>query len=176
MSRSTPNFSLEVEGVKGFCPAGEHWAEQNIIAKKIPVLACEGPCIRGEIARLAANMVAQEEPYARCCYAEVFLVPHSTMARGAKGADKTIMIDGCFLKCLGRVLKNLVDEEKMIHIDTLPLYKKYTDVFLMDDVPEAERKAVARQVADKILAMLKEENEPKPNSERSATFAGAPDP
>jgi hypothetical protein len=27
----------------------------------------------------------------------------------------------------------------------------------MDDVPEAERKQVARQVADKILARLKEE-------------------
>jgi hypothetical protein len=27
----------------------------------------------------------------------------------------------------------------------------------MDDVPEAERKAVARQVADKILAMLKKD-------------------
>ena len=32
--------------------------------------------------------------------------------------------------------------------------EKYTDVFLMDDVPEDERKAVARQVADKIIPML----------------------
>jgi hypothetical protein len=39
----------------------------------------------------------------------------------------------------------------------LPLYKKYTDIFLMDDVPEPERKEVARQVADKIIAMLKHE-------------------
>lgn len=70
------------------------------------------------------------------------------------------MIDGCFLKCVGRILKNLVDEEKIVHIDALSLYKKYTDVFLMDDVPEVERKEVARQVADKILAMLKEEKEP----------------
>jgi hypothetical protein len=46
----------------------------------------------------------------------------------------------------------------MIHIDALPLYKKYTDIFLMDDVPEEERKAVARQVADKIMGMLREEN------------------
>jgi hypothetical protein len=37
------------------------------------------------------------------------------------------------------------------------LYKKYTDIFSMDDVPEEERKAVARQVADKIIARLKEE-------------------
>ena len=32
---------------------------------------------------------------------------------------------------------------------------KYNDLFLMDDVPEADRKAVARQVANKILATLK---------------------
>jgi uncharacterized metal-binding protein len=104
-------------------------------------------------------MVAKEEPYARCCYAEVALVPHSSMAQWVKEAEKIIMIDGCFLKCVGRILKNLVDEEKIVHIDALPLYKKYTDVFFMDDVPEAERKKVARQVADKILVMLKEKNE-----------------
>jgi uncharacterized metal-binding protein len=74
-----------------------------------------------------------------------------------KGAEKSVMIDGCFLKCHGRVLKKLVAEETVVHIDALPLYKKYTDVFLMDDVPEDERKAVARQVADKIIAKLKQE-------------------
>ncbi len=79
------------------------------------------------------------------------------MAHWAKEAEKSIMIDGCFLKCHGRVLKNLVGEDKVVHIDALPLYKKYTDIFLMDDVPEEERKAVARQVADRILVMLKEE-------------------
>ena len=110
---------------------------------KIPVLSCEGPCIRGEIARLAANMVAEEEPYARSCYAETFLVPHSTMTRWVKNAPRVVMIDGCFLLCLGRVLKNFIDEEKIIHIDTLPPHKKYGDVFLYADVPEAEREEVA---------------------------------
>jgi hypothetical protein len=46
----------------------------------------------------------------------------------------------------------------MIQIDTLPMHKKYSDIFLMDDVPEAERKEVARQVADKILTLLKKED------------------
>jgi uncharacterized metal-binding protein len=160
MNNSTPNFSLEVEAVKGVCPAGENWAKRNIFEKKTPVLSCEGPCIRGDIARLAANMVAKEEPYARSCYAEVALVPHSSMAQWVKEAEKIIMIDGCFLKCVGRILKNLVDEEKIVQIDALPLYKKYTDVFHMDEVPEAERKAVARHVADKTLLMLQEKKEP----------------
>jgi uncharacterized metal-binding protein len=158
MNNLTPDFSLEVEGVKGACPAGEAYAKRNIAEKKTPVFSCEGPCIRGDIARRAANLVAQDVPsYARACHAETFFVPHSSMASWVKEAEKSVMIDGCFLKCHGRVLNKLVGEDKVIHIDAYPLYKKYSDVFSMDDVPEEERKAVARQVADKILTMLKEE-------------------
>jgi len=156
MDNFTPDFSLDVQGVKGFCPAGEVYARQQIEKKTIPVLSCEGPCIRGEIARLAANYMTQQVPaLARACHAETFFVPHSSMARWVKGADKSVMIDGCFLKCHGRVLRKLVDEQKVIHIDALPLYKKYTDIFLMDDVPEEERKTVARQVAEKVIAKLR---------------------
>lgn len=157
MSAYTPDFSLEVQGVKGLCPAGETWAKQQIANKTVPVLSCEGPCIRGEIARLAANLIAQEVPrLARACHAETFFVPHSAMAAWVKGAEKSLMLDGCFLKCHGRVLRNLVGDEKVVHIDVLPFYKKYTDIFLMEDVPEEERKATARQVADKIIAKLKQ--------------------
>lgn len=159
MEHYTPDFSLDVRGVKGFCPAGETYAQQQIASGGIPVLSCEGPCIRGEIARLAANLVAQEVPsLARACHAEAFFVPHSSMARWVKEADKTVMVDGCFLKCHGRVLKGMIDESKVVHIDALPLYKRYTDLFSMDDVPEEERKAVAREVADKIIAKLRLES------------------
>ena len=156
MNNSTADFSIAVQGVKGVCPAGEKWAQQNMTEKRIPVLSCEGPCLRGDIARLAANLVAKKEPYARSCYAEVALVPHSSMTQWVKAAEKVIMIDGCFLKCIGRVLGNLVDEERIVQIDALSLYKKYTDLFSMDDVPEAERKEIAQQVADKILGLLRD--------------------
>lgn len=156
MNNSTADFTIAVQGVQGVCPAGEKWAQRMTAGKRIPVLSCEGPCIRGEIARLAANLVAREEPYARSCYAETALVPHSSMARWVKSAEKIVMIDGCFLKCIGRVLANVVAEEKIVHIDALALYKKYSDVFSLDDVPEAERKRVAREVADKVLALLKQ--------------------
>lgn len=161
----TPDFSLEVEGVKGVCPAGERWADRQIAEARIPVFSCEGPCIRGDIARLAANQIAHDKPYARACYAETFFVPHSGMVRWVKGAEKVVVIDGCFLKCNGRVLKNLVGAEKLIHFDALTLHGKYKDVFLMDDVPEAERKEVARQVAEKISATLRD------NEERSVAAA-----
>jgi len=157
MDAYTPDFTVAVEGVKGRCPAGEAYAQRNITERKIPVLSCEGPCIRGEIARLAANLVARELPsHARACHAEAFYVPHSAMARWVREAEKSVMIDGCFLKCHGRVLKNLVGDDKVVQIDALPLYRKYTDIFSMDEVPQAEREAVARQVADKIITMLKD--------------------
>ena len=157
MDAYTPDFSITVEGVKGYCPAGEAFAKRAIAEHRIPVLACEGPCIRGEIARQAANIVAKELPgHARACFAETFFVPHSAMAHWVKGAARSVMIDGCFLKCNGRVLKGLVEERTMINIDALPLYKKYTDRVLVDDVPEDERRAVAREVADKIIDMLKQ--------------------
>ncbi len=157
MAAQTPDFSINVQGVKGFCPTGDAWAKEQQEAGRTPVLSCEGPCIRGEIARLAANLVAQEEPdLARACHAEAFFVPHSEMAAWVKGAEKSIMIDGCFLQCHGRVLNELIGEEKVVHFDALPLYMKYTDIFLMEDVPEEERKATARQVADQIIAQLKQ--------------------
>jgi uncharacterized metal-binding protein len=158
MDTYTSDFSLDVQGIKGQCPAGEAYAKEQIANGSVPVLSCEGPCIRGEIARLVANLVAHDVPsLARACHAEAFFVPHSSMSAWVKGAQKSLMIDGCFLKCHGRVLTKLVGEEHVIHIDALPLYKKYTDVFSMDDVPEDERKAVARQVADKIIAKLRQE-------------------
>lgn len=155
MDEYTPDFSLDVQAVKGLCPVGETYAKQQIAARTTPVLTCEGPCIRGEIARLAGNLVSKEVPsLARACHGEAFFVPHSAMASWVKSADRVVMVDGCFLKCHGRVLKTLIPEEKVVHIDALPLYKKYTDVFEIEDVPEEERKAVARQVANKIIAIL----------------------
>jgi uncharacterized metal-binding protein len=156
MKKFTEDFTVQVDGVKGVCPAGEAWAEQSILQGRIPVLSCEGPCVRGDIARRAADMVAQEEPFTRACYPETAFVPHSAMARWVKSADKVIVIDGCFLKCIGRVVHNLVDEASMVHIDALPLYNRYTDLFAMEDVPEAERIDAARSVAEQILPDLRE--------------------
>ena len=160
MTKSSPDYSLKVSGVEGLCPSGEAHAKQNIADKKTPVLSCEGPCIRGEIARLAANIVAEEAPYSRCCYAETCLVPNSTMTTWVEGAEEVVVIDGCFLKCIGRITENVIDKEKIIHIDTNPIHKKFADVFLYTDVPEETRKEVAREVAGKVHEKLRQEQAP----------------
>lgn len=155
MDSQTPEFSVTVQGVKGHCPAGDRYALEQIEQRRIPVLACEGPCIRGEIARLAANLVAREAPgLARACHAEAFFVPHSAMSRWVREAQHSVMIDGCFLQCHGRVLRQLTSPEKVVHFDAFRLHRRYADVFSMDDVPEADRRAAARQVADAVLREL----------------------
>ena len=88
------------------------------------------------------------------------MATRTSSERSRKGAEKVVVIDGCFLKCHGRALKNLVGAEKLVRFDALTLHRKYKDVFLIDDVPEAERKEVARQVAEKISALLRSSGEP----------------
>ena len=155
MTTSTPDFTLNIEGVAGVCPAGERYAAEQIAAKATPVLSCEGPCVRGDIARMAANLVSDEvQGLARACHAEAFFVPHSAMHKWVTTAQRTVMIDGCFLKCHGRVLRKLVPGGKVIHFDALSFYRKHTDVFSMNAVPEGERRACARKVADGIIESL----------------------
>jgi uncharacterized metal-binding protein len=152
MNQSEKRFYLEVENTKGKCPIGETTGKRNIAEKRIPVLSCEGACIRGEIARLAANMVAKEKGFARACHGELLSVPHSAMAEWVKQAERVILIDGCGLRCHGRVLDYLLDKTRLVQFNALSVYKKYSDVFDIDEVPENERKQAARQVADRVLA------------------------
>lgn len=157
MSKSQQNFSIEVESMKAVCPLGEVVGNQMIAEERIPVISCEGGCFRGEIARAAAHMVAEEDPYRRGCHGEMFTAPRSAMAQWARTSRKIVVIDGCFMRCHGRIMKDIVGDENMIQFDALQMYdkdRKYTDVMLVDAIPEAERRELARQVADEVLTSL----------------------
>lgn len=148
------SFSITVEATTLKCPTGERYAEQRIREGSFPVLCCEGPCIRGEIARQAAHHVTKQRPFARACQGEVMSVPESGMARWVHDAEHVVVIDGCFLKCQARQMRQMLRDDQLVEIDALSLYKRYTDVFEIDDVPESEREAVAAEVANDILARL----------------------
>jgi uncharacterized metal-binding protein len=157
MRVSKQNFAIQVEGKKAVCPLGEVVGKKMVAEERIPVISCEGGCFRGEIARVAAHMVAKEEPYSRGCHGEMFTAPRSAMAEWARKANKVVVIDGCFMHCHGRIMKNVVGHENIIQFDALPIYNKdnkYTAIMLVDEIPEAEREDLDRQVADKILANL----------------------
>ena len=146
--------TVRMNTTNAVCPIGEATGKKNISKSKIPVLSCEGACIRGEIARLAAGIVSKKEPYGRGCHGELITVPDSTISRWIKTAEKVVLIDGCFLRCHGRIIENLIDEEKLVQFDALSHYNRYTDIFDYEDVPEKERKEVAQSVADWVLGSL----------------------
>lgn len=164
MRTEAPNFQIEVEGTNLVCPVGVKYADEQMRDGTIPVLCCEGPCIRGEIARQAAHRVAKHAPYKRACQGEVMTIPSSGMARWVRGSEKVVVIDGCFLRCQGRQMRHMLRPDQLIEIDALSLYKKYTDVFEIDAVPEAERTVVAEQVAERVLATLEMAIERQPRS------------
>lgn len=104
---------------------------------------------------MAAHLVAKEGPYRRSCHGEMFTAPHSAIARWMREAKEVVVVDGCFMKCHGRILRNLIDGEKLRQFDALSIYRKYTDLMSIDDVPEEDRKATAHEVADEILGRLR---------------------
>jgi uncharacterized metal-binding protein len=165
MRRSNAVVNLEISKTDKTCPVGERVAGKNLEEGKIPVLSCEGGCIRGEIARLAANRVAKENPYRRGCHAELFTAPHSAMARWIINSEKIVLIDGCFMECHGRILENMIAKKKLVRFDALSIYQKYTDIFDIDDIPEEERKETSRTVDSRVLIELSK------GSGHEATFA-----
>jgi len=154
MSSADSKNAVQLNMTNAFCPIGEITGKKNIRESKIPVLSCEGACIRGEIARLAATIVSREKSFARGCHGELITVPESSIARWIKTAEKVVLIDGCFLRCYGRIIETIIDKQKLIQFDALAHYNRYTDIFDYEDVPEEERKEVAQSVADWIIDSL----------------------
>jgi hypothetical protein len=66
-----------------------------------------------------------------------------------------LVLDGCFLHCQGRLMRRLLRPDQLVELDALPLYRKYTDLFDIDSVPEPERLAAARDVAEKVLERVR---------------------
>ena len=158
MSTDNQSFKITITSTDKTCPVGEKAGSKYMQEGKIPVLSCEGACIRGEIARLAAHLVAKEEPYRRACHGEFITVPGSGLAEWMRSAEKIVLIDGCFLHCHGRVLEHLVGPDKLATFDALSYYQKYTEYFDIDSVPETERRQAARLVADAVLSELRKKS------------------
>jgi len=154
MNSEGATFEIEVDQTTGLCPAGEKYAKKQIEEQRIPILSCEGPCIRGEIARQAANRIGKEAPFARACQGEALTVPRSAMARWVREAKQVVVLDGCFLRCQARMMRRMLRSDQLVEIDALPLYRKYADQFEIDSVPAAERDAVAEEVAQTVLGQL----------------------
>lgn len=123
--------------------------------KPIVVMACEGACLRGEIARLAANLICDDlapERTARLCLGGAFT--KSTGQRGlARQAPRVVAIEGCPIDCGSRMMQAVLPNLKpeVFHLEGACFDP---GLFSIRDLPETERKACAQVVAQAVLARM----------------------
>ncbi len=74
---------------------------------KIAVLACEGGCVKGEVARVAANILAyklQRDAAVRICLGDA-ATGNSGMLDLVNRAPKVIAVEGCPLQCGTEIMR-----------------------------------------------------------------------
>lgn len=159
-----PHFSIDITSTPAVCAIGETIGERNIADGAVPVLSCEGACIRGEIARLAAHELGRQPGFRRACHGELFSVPHSAMARWVAEAPEVVVIDGCHLHCHARIVEHLAEPDGVRAFDAFARHRRYSDRFDIDSVPEQERVAVARDVANWVRERLERPGSDEPDA------------
>lgn len=133
----------------------ESYAERCIAEKRIPIFCCEGPCLEGRIARRAVDIVTRALPsYGRAWHSEALLAPQSAMTRWIAGAEKAVMIEGCFLKCQAAMLDMLTGADKLVHIVAFPLDRRYAHSFQENVLSPGEIHELAEEAAERIMAAL----------------------
>ncbi len=149
------------------CELGDAYALKHMTTPpKIAVLSCEGMCLRGDIARRAANLIAHElEPArtVRVCHGGL-LETSGGMRELVQRAERVLMLDGCFLACGTRLLKGAMPETRPTVICTDRLFELDRPLFSVDEIPEAEIKRIARSVAQRLVAEMLDGKTAEPSS------------
>ena len=144
--------TIKIEKVEGSCQLCEGYSEKHSTnPPKIAVMACDGACARGEVARIAANLVAHKlasEKTVRICLGGAF-TKDTGQRNLIRRANKTIAIEGCFVSCSSRMMKGVLPgfQPEIIQADTL--YESSLP-FGIDEVSEGELRECANIVAETV--------------------------
>lgn len=145
--------TTRIAKVTGKCPACEEYAERNSTAPpKIAVMACEGACARGEVARRAANLVAHRlapDATVRICLGGAF-TKDTGQRNLVRRAEKVIAIEGCFINCSSRMMEGVLPELKP-EIVRADLIYNLDLPFGIDEVPDEMFTVYAYQVAERVV-------------------------
>ena len=153
-SKVRTNENYEVVRIKkadNNCHLCDSYAERQK-AKPVVVMCCEGACLRGEIARQAANILCHSlapEKTARICLGGAF-TKDTGQRNLVRNATRLIALEGCFVNCASRMMNGVIDglEPEVIIADQL--YSFDRKLFGIEQMPPEEILAHARTVAEKI--------------------------
>lgn len=120
---------------------------------KTAILSCEGACIKGEVARVAANMLAyrlRRDTAVRICLGDA-ATGNSGMVELITRAPKVISIEGCPLSCGMTILKKRLPELQATIVDASQLYSfDRNKCFEIFDLPKEQIEEYAINVAKHI--------------------------
>jgi uncharacterized metal-binding protein len=146
---------VRIEKTKNVCPMCEDYARHHE-SKPVVVMCCEGACLRGEIARQAANIVTHKlapDETVRLCLGGAFT--KDTGQRGlVRNGARVIALEGCFLECASRMMKGAVPGLAPVVIIADRLYEFDRSLFGIDEMPEVQIKAHAETVATRVMEQL----------------------
>lgn len=136
---------------RNHCRLCDDYAERQR-AKPVAVLCCEGACLRGEVARQAANILCHTlapAETARICLGGAF-TKESGQRDLVRKAPRLLALEGCSVNCASRMMQGVIDglEAEVILVDRL--YDFDRKLFGIEELAPAEVQAHARSVAEKI--------------------------
>src|SRR5512145_377661 len=144
---------VRIEKTKNSCRLCEDYAEGQK-SKPVAVMSCEGACLRGEVARRAANILCHSlapEKTARICLGSAFTKDTGQRAL-VRNAPRVIALEGCFVNCSSRMMNGAVEGLNPEVINADRLYDFDRKLFGIEEMPseqiEAHARAVARKIAD----------------------------
>ena len=145
--------TIRIAKVTGKCPACEDYADKNSTTPpKIAVMACEGACSRGEVARRAANLVAHRlacDETVRICLGGAF-TKDTGQRNLVRRAEKVIAIEGCFIHCAARMMEGVIPDLKQVIVQADQIYD--IDLpFGIDEVPDEMFTVYAYKVAEQVV-------------------------
>jgi uncharacterized metal-binding protein len=119
-------------------------------------MCCEGACLRGEVARQAANLLCHSlapDQTVRICLGGAFTKDTGQRSL-VRDAPRLIALEGCFLNCSSRMMRGVIGDLEPEIIIADRLYDFDRRLFGIDEMPRAEIEAHARTVAEKIAERL----------------------
>lgn len=146
---------VKIEKTLSICPMCEDFALKQS-AKPIAVICCEGACLRGEVARQAANILCYSlapEKTVRVCLGGAF-TKDTGQRNLVRNAGKAIALEGCFIKCASRMMAGVVPKFNPEIIIADKLYDFDRNLFGIDEMSEDQIKIHAKEVAKKIAKRL----------------------
>ncbi len=144
---------VRIEKTKFKCRLCEDYAERHK-AKPVAVMSCEGACLRGEVARRAANILCHSlapEKAVRICLGGAFTKDTGQRAL-VRNAARLIALEGCATNCSSRMMAGAIDGLAPDVVVADGLYEFDRKLFGIEEIPagqiEGYALAVARKIAD----------------------------